>query len=523
MGLVDDQRVVAAQLAVALQLGEQDAVGHHPHAASRRRPGRRSAPCTPTSPPIVVPSSSATRSAIVRAATRRGWVWPISPSTPRPELEAQLRQLRALARSGLAGDDDHLVVADRGHQLVTPGRDRQDLGIGQPTRREEGVVRARRGPAPPPALELVATSRAIEVSGCRSENAPGGRDHRRAVALRPVGGSSRSIGPLTLTAASRRPCGVDHRRADRGHAGLALLDALDPAAGPSSPDSTRPAEPTSSGSSAPSGTIQRSPWGDCSDTTQRRPSPSRTNSCTLSPVSSRRRVEHRPGAASASGKPSAAARPSADERRARGEAAVVVAPQQAVLLERRGETVGRRPRQAGRAPAARPSVGGSVGSTAREHVNGLVEHADARYDVHTARTLSQRVGRAQCQRANVTDDPAREGLGAPPRPRRTRRARPALHRPAPRARGHQPAGLRRPAPQRPHACAAPTSRSPPRTTTSRPADIDQPIADPISAKQVDTLRAQHRRVRHHQLPDGRPRPGHRPRHRPRAGPHACRA
>ena len=37
------------------------------------------------------------------------------------------------------------------------------------------------------------------------------------------------------------------------------------------------------------------------------------------------------------------------------------------------------------------------------------------------------------------------------------------------------------------------------------ADIDQPIADPISAKQVDTLRAQHRRVRHHQLPDGRSR------------------
>ena len=32
---------------------------------------------------------------------------------------------------------------------------------------------------------------------------------------------------------------------------------------------------------------------------------------------------------------------------------------------------------------------------------------------------------------------------------------------------------------------------------------------------------EHRRVRHHQLPDGRPRPGHRPRHRPRAGPHAA--
>ena len=37
------------------------------------------------------------------------------------------------------------------------------------------------------------------------------------------------------------------------------------------------------------------------------------------------------------------------------------------------------------------------------------------------------------------------------------------------------------------------------------ADIDQPIADPISAKQVEVLREQHHGVRHHQLPDGRPR------------------
>ena len=45
-----------------------------------------------------------------------------------------------------------------------------------------------------------------------------------------------------------------------------------------------------------------------------------------------------------------------------------------------------------------------------------------------------------------------------------------------------PAGLRRPAPGRSHASAGPTSPSPPRTTTSRPTDIDQPIADPISAQ-----------------------------------------
>ena len=79
----------------------------------------------------MVPSSSATRSAIVRAATRRGWVWPIRPCTPRPSLEAELRELRALARAGLAGDDHHLVVAEHVEQLVAPGGDRQLGGVAQ--------------------------------------------------------------------------------------------------------------------------------------------------------------------------------------------------------------------------------------------------------------------------------------------------------------------------------------------------------------------------------------------------------
>ena len=38
----------------------------------------------PTASPIGTWSSSAIRSATVRAAMRRGWVWPIAPRTPRP-------------------------------------------------------------------------------------------------------------------------------------------------------------------------------------------------------------------------------------------------------------------------------------------------------------------------------------------------------------------------------------------------------------------------------------------------------
>ena len=143
------------------------------------------------------------------------------------------------------------------------------------------------------------------------------------------------------------PCGVDHRCADRRHTRLTLLDALRPSSGPVEPVSTLPADPRSSGSRAPSATIQRRPWGDCSDTTQRRPSPSRTNSCTLSPVSSRSAV--RTGRArSASGKESAAAWPRATSSKTEAEPPVEVAAHKAMLLERRRQAMGGRSRQPGR-------------------------------------------------------------------------------------------------------------------------------------------------------------------------------
>ena len=102
--------------------------------------------------------------------------------------------------------------------------------------------------------------------------------------------------------------------------------------------------------------------------------------------------------------------------------------------------------------------------------------------------------------------------------RRRRPARPALHRPAPRPRGHLAAGLRRARASPAARCAGPTSPSPPMDHNVPTADIDQPIADPISRKQIEVLRGQLRRVRHHRVPDGRSRPGHRARHRSRAGP-----
>ena len=87
---------------------------------------------------------------------------------------------------------------------------------------------------------------------------------------------------------------------------------------------------------------------------------------------------------------------------------------------------------------------------------------------------------------------------------RTRRgrARPALHRPPPGARGHLAAGVRRPAAGRPHG-------TPPRPDArhrgpQRPDPrLDKPIADPVSRTQVETLRqnAEEFGIRLHSLGD----------------------
>ena len=99
---------------------------------------------------------------------------------------------------------------------------------------------------------------------------------------------------------------------------------------------------------------------------------------------------------------------------------------------------------------------------------------------------------------------------------RARRTRPAVHRPAPRPRGHQPAGVRRAAPER-------SPRAPPRAHRGdrgpqRPDRRHRPADRRSGLGQAGRHAAgQRRRVRHHALSDGRPEPGHRPRHRSGAG------
>ena len=129
VGLVDDDRVVAAQVAVALQLGQQDAVGHQldpargrglvgePHLIADEIPER--------GPEL---GGDPLRDRACRDPARLGV--PDDPVRTSAHLQADLGQLRRLPRPGLAGDDHDLVVADgRGDVFAALG-DRKLGGIG---------------------------------------------------------------------------------------------------------------------------------------------------------------------------------------------------------------------------------------------------------------------------------------------------------------------------------------------------------------------------------------------------------
>ena len=129
VGLVDDDGVVAAQQPVVLDLGQQQAVGDQPH--QRALAGA-----------VVEAHGVADRLAEVdvelvgdplgdraRGQPPRLRVGDRA-ADPAAQLQADLGQLRGLARAGLAGDDDDLVVADRRQQVVAARADRQRRRIG---------------------------------------------------------------------------------------------------------------------------------------------------------------------------------------------------------------------------------------------------------------------------------------------------------------------------------------------------------------------------------------------------------
>ena len=110
MGLVEDQRVVAQQTAVALDLGEQDAVGHQlDQCAVAGLVGESDGVADGLAERGAQFVGDALGHGAGGQSARLGV--PDGAADAAAELQADLGQLGGLARPGLAGDDHHLVVA----------------------------------------------------------------------------------------------------------------------------------------------------------------------------------------------------------------------------------------------------------------------------------------------------------------------------------------------------------------------------------------------------------------------------
>jgi len=128
VGLVDDDRVVAGEQRIALDLGEEDAVRHE---LDQRVPGDEVGEAH-----LVADGPTQLDAELLRDALRdrpggdaAGLGVADQAGDAAAQFEADLGDLGGLARPGLAGDDHDLVVADGGGDLRAPGRDRQFLRV----------------------------------------------------------------------------------------------------------------------------------------------------------------------------------------------------------------------------------------------------------------------------------------------------------------------------------------------------------------------------------------------------------
>ncbi len=124
MGLIQDDRVVAAEHPVALDLGEQDSVGHQ---LDQRSVAGLVGEADLVADGLAQRGAELGRDALGDRSGGQpaGLRVPDLPADPAAEFEAELGQLGRLPRAGLAGDDDDLVVADRLGERVALLADRQ--------------------------------------------------------------------------------------------------------------------------------------------------------------------------------------------------------------------------------------------------------------------------------------------------------------------------------------------------------------------------------------------------------------
>ena len=295
------------------------------------------------------------------------------------------RRARRRGRAALRGRRRHRAATSTAPSRSAASRSTSSAPAPRSARRWSARRSATRStssppPAPPsPSRSCRSADRGFDLGGRRGHLGPNCWPGLRV---------RRWIGPLTDTAATTRPV-----RSCTGADTLATPSSRSPTLAthsPGSPRSTLPAEPASSGSRAPTATIVRSSWGDSSDSTQTRPSPSRTYSCTHSPVCVAQRRPAPGGPPRPAGTAVGRLVPEPDEAQAEGRsgrrrrgarrpwASRATASRWAVA---RGRPV-RRHQLGQRAPARR--------STRVEHGHRLVEHAHAAYTLfHQARLVSQ--------------------------------------------------------------------------------------------------------------------------------------
>ncbi|MDR9177887.1 hypothetical protein FEP12_05599 [Burkholderia multivorans] len=123
--LVDDQRVVRLQQRVGLRLGEQDAVRHQLHGRARREivgEAHLVADHFAERRAELLGDPAAGRRCREPARLRMADQPGAARAEPAAQLEADLRQLRGLARACFAADDDDLMRGDRARNLVAPAR-----------------------------------------------------------------------------------------------------------------------------------------------------------------------------------------------------------------------------------------------------------------------------------------------------------------------------------------------------------------------------------------------------------------
>ncbi len=170
VGLVDDDRVVLLEQLVALDLGQQDAVGHHLDLGVAR--GFAGEPHVEAD---LVADGRAQFLGDALGHGARGKAARLGVADhalfAQAELEQHLGQLGGLARSGLAGHDDHLVVLDRRHDVFTTCGNGQCFGIGN--RQSHGLSslgqprdppRSGAPPAPAPTENAARTARGLRFS-----------------------------------------------------------------------------------------------------------------------------------------------------------------------------------------------------------------------------------------------------------------------------------------------------------------------------------------------------------------------